>query len=81
MNGIAIIRATDPDTLYELAGTVGWNQTRRDCREMLLAPAATGVFAVCDGQVIGSAAALKSRMAKLVIFPAFIRIAQDRVSL
>ena len=58
MNGIAIIRATDPDTLYELAGTVGWNQTRRDCREMLLAPAATGVFAVCDGQVIGSAAAM-----------------------
>ena len=58
MNGIAIIRATDPDALYELAGTVGWNQTRRDCREMLLAPAATGVFAVCDGQVIGSAAAM-----------------------
>ena len=58
MNGIAIIRATDPDALYELAGTVGWNQTRRDCREMLLAPAATGVFAVCDGHVIGSAAAM-----------------------
>ena len=58
MNGIAIVRATDPDALFELAGTVGWNQTRRDCREMLLAPGATGVFAVCDGRVIGSAAAM-----------------------
>ena len=58
MSDIAIIRATDPEALLELAGTVGWNQTLRDCREMLLAPAATGVFAVHEGRVIGSAAAM-----------------------
>ena len=58
MSEIAVVRAADPEALFELAGTVGWNQTLRDCREMLLAPAATGVFAVHEGRVIGSAAAM-----------------------
>lgn len=57
MSDIAIIRATDPEALFELAGTVGWNQTLRDCREMILAPASAGIFAVHEGRVIGSAAA------------------------
>ncbi|MEI3006238.1 MAG: GNAT family N-acetyltransferase [Victivallales bacterium] len=43
--------------MFELAGTVGWNQTLRDCREMILAPASAGIFAVHEGRVIGSAAA------------------------
>lgn len=57
MSDIAIIRATNPEALFELAGTVGWNQTLRDCREMILAPASAGIFAVHEGRVIGSAAA------------------------
>jgi len=58
MNEIRIIPAKDPETLFKLAGTVGWNQTLRDCREMLLSPCARGVFAVSGDEVIGSAAAM-----------------------
>ncbi len=58
MSEITIIRATDPAELFRLAGTVGWNQTPQDCHEMLLSPGASGVFAVCEGEVVGSAAAM-----------------------
>lgn len=49
MSDIAIIRATDPEALFELAGTVGWNQTLRDCREMILAPASAGILRYTRG--------------------------------
>ena len=57
MEGIRIEKASDPGELLRLAGTVGWNQTLSDCRELVCRDDAVCFFALHGNDVIGSAAA------------------------
>ena len=54
---IRIEKASDPEELLRLAGTVGWNQTLSDCEELVLRRDAVCFFALDGDRVIGSAAA------------------------